>query len=1221
MQPGYESVKKWWEIYTFEVRYQLRRPLFYISSIGFFLIATALMASPAATAIQLLGGNVERNAPALVYVFTAVFSIIGLFVVTAFVTNSVLRDFEHGTFPFFFTRPISRFDYLIGRFAGSMTVSAGLFLAVSAGMFTAQFIPGQDLANIGPYRLWPYVASWILIALPNLLVMGACLFAIAIWKRKVIWTYLFVVVYMLLQDVVESIAGRMNNTLLASVLEPTGLGAINSITRYWSGTEMNQMMPAFSGEILLNRLLWLGMASCVFIWACWRFSYTQAASGTKPQTLKPEVNSKTDLPDSKRLYITDGSMPKARQSFSIKTSFHQWLGQTRLELRGVITGTPFIILLLLSLVFAFTFAWFVGQNRETPVWPLTQLMLRAIEMSMGTFLTMTLIFYGGELLWRERLLRVSDVNDALPVSNHLFLLSKLSTLISIATIFLASGIVATVLAQVIRGYSNFEPVLYATGFLALLWPYALLAVLVLFIQVLAGNKYLGYLLAILLVIYRKAVPAIGLEHHLFSFGSHPSLPYSDMNGYGAYAEPFLWYNAFWTIAAIALLMAASLLWVRGTTVSTSARLALAGSLWRGNIRRGSVVVFLALVVCGGWIVYNTVFLNEFLSRKTHREQAVSYEQKYRHYESFPLPDISVVKTEIDLYPDTRSANISGSYILVNRHDKPIRELPITIKPMVFGGDILPFHGPLILKNIDLPPHQLKVSDEQLGFRVYELDQALEPGQSMELNFELSIMPTGFRQKGIDQRFVDNGTFFANRNVFPALGYQPGREIHSPSVRRKMGLPKPRESRPINDPVAWQNNYLEANWVSYETTISTSSDQLAIAPGRLEREWQEGDRNHYQYRTDAPIVDLTVFMSGQYEVARDRWGDVDLEIFYHPGHDWNIDRMMQAAKSTLEYATVEFSPYPHSQLRIVEVPNYIGLTAMSLGGTIPFSESWGFTAQIKGDALDSVTKVVAHEVAHQWWNHQVVPANTQGANFIAETMSEYTALMVLEKETSKADMQRHLRHELDRYFKGRNREEFKENPLNLVGNQPYLHYSKGNLAMYRIRDLVGEQALNQVLSQFIEKYKFAGAPYPTSRELIENIRSVVPAEFQQQLTDILEDIVLFDLRVTAANSRQTSQGRYALNLDFESRKSRMEEHGDETDIPINDSIDIVVFGLDETGGETIIHEQTRLVSSTTNVVQIELDTQPSRVQLDPYFKLIDRVPDDNSRDVNQTIDPN
>jgi len=1210
----------WWEIFTFEIRYQLRRPLFYISSIVFFLIATALMASPAAGALYVLGGGVERNAPALIFVYTAVFSIIGLFVVTAFVSSTVLRDFEQGTFPFFFTRPVRKFDYLFGRFAGSMLVSAVLFLAVAAGMFAAQFVPGQDLAGIGAYRIWPYVASWIIIALPNLLVMGACLFAIAIWKRRAMWTYLFVVLYMLLQDVVESIAGRMNNTLLGSLLEPTGLGALSSTTRYWTNTEMNLLVPAFSGELLLNRIVWLAIAALIFAWGCWRFSYTDAASGAKlrPQKLKTDPTPASVITAEK--IKPAKSAPKARQRFSLKSHFLQWFGQTRVELKSVVHGVPFIILLLLSVIFVFTFAWFIGQNRATPVWPLSYLMLRAIQMSMGTFLTVTLIFYAGELLWKERSLRFSDVYDALPVPNSVFLLSKLAALLTIAVIFIGSGIVSTLLLQLFRGYTNIEPLLYLTGFLALFWPFALLAVMTLFIQVLTGNKYLGFLLTILVVVYRKIAPSIGLEHDLLRYGAHPPLLYSDISGYGPYAEPYLWFNAYWSIVAILLLMAASILWVRGTAVSTRTRFGAAVTLWQGGIRRASLLTLVVLMACGSWIIYNTVVLNEFVSSKEYRQRAALYEQKYRDYKDAVLPRITAVSTEIDLYPESRQLLVKGRYKLINETDTAIHLLPVTTKPRVFRGDILPFGGTVNIKRIGLPNNKLKISDDQLGFQVYELEQALEPGERIEMTFELSVESSGFKESGIDQRILNNGTFFANKNIFPALGYLPGRELQSPRLRRKHGLTGLSRTNPIDDLQAQQDNYLLADWVQYETTISTSARQTAIAPGRLVREWQEGDRRYFHYKTDTPIVNLTTFMSAEFEVIRDKHGDVELEIYYHPGHDWNLERMMRATSNTLDYAEREFSPYPHKQLRIVEVPNYIGLTAMSLGGTIPFSESWGFTSRISGDALDSVTKVIAHEVAHQWWNHQVVPANVQGASFISETLSEYTSLMVMEKETSDRDMQRHLRFELDRYFKGRNREQIGEMPLNLVEEQPYVYYSKGSLAIYGIKDMLGEQALNQALRQFLQANAFSGPPYPTSRELIDAIRSYVPEELETRLSDVLETITLFDIRLTNATSRKTEDGDYALEIQVDTRKMRADKKGVETDIPIDDPVDIVVYGEDDNGTETVLYKRSLHANSATRNLEIKLKARPVRVLIDPYFKLIDRIPDDNSRDVDETTDP-
>ncbi len=45
-------------------------------------------------------------------------------------------------------------------------------------------------------------------------------------------------------------------------------------------------------------------------------------------------------------------------------------------------------------------------------------------------------------------------------------------------------------------------------------------------------------------------------------------------------------------------------------------------------------------------------------------------------------------------------------------------------------------------------------------------------------------------------------------------------------------------------------------------------------------------------------------------------------------------------------------------------------------------------------LDFLGYVTAHELAHQYWFHQVMPADVQGAEVLTETLSQYSALMVM-----------------------------------------------------------------------------------------------------------------------------------------------------------------------------------------------------------------------------------
>jgi ABC-2 type transport system permease protein len=218
-------------------------------------------------------------------------------------------------------------------------------------------------------------------------------------------------------------------------------------------------------------------------------------------------------------------------------------------------------------------------------------------------------------------------------------------------------------------------------------------------------------------------------------------------------------------------------------------------------------------------------------------------------------------------------------------------------------------------------------------------------------------------------------------------------------------------------------------------VSTSPDQIALAPGYLEREWEQDGRRYFHYTMDAPILPFWAYLSADWEVATDRWNDVEIAVYYHADHPYNVERMIEATKRSLDYFTREFGPYQHRQLRIVEFPRYARF-AQSFPNTIPFSESIGFIARLDDpDDVDFVFYVTAHEVAHQWWAHQVIGANVQGATVLSETMAQYSALMVMEEEYGPHMMRRFLKYELDSYLRGRGGERIGELPLALVENQP------------------------------------------------------------------------------------------------------------------------------------------------------------------------------------------
>jgi aminopeptidase N len=360
--------------------------------------------------------------------------------------------------------------------------------------------------------------------------------------------------------------------------------------------------------------------------------------------------------------------------------------------------------------------------------------------------------------------------------------------------------------------------------------------------------------------------------------------------------------------------------------------------------------------------------------------------------------------------------------------------------------------------------------------------------------------------------------------------------------------------------------------------------------------------------DKPILNFYSFQSARYEVRHDRWQDVAIDVYYHPSHDFNVDRIIKGAKAALAYNTKRFSPYQHRELRVVEFPRYASY-AQSFPGTIPFSESMGFIAKVDANSrkdLDYPFYVTAHEVAHQWWGHQLVPARARGGSVLSESLSEYTALMVMKQAYGPARMRRFLRYDLDRYLMGRAEESRKELPLAQNEDQGYIHYRKGSLALYLLQDLLGEDAVNGVLRELLAANAFKGPPYPNVTALINALRKVTPPDKAYLVDDLFESIVLYENRADSASAVRRADGKYEVTLHATAAKVRAGELGEEKEMALRDYVE---FGVDDRDGNPLVRER-RLVDKRAQTVKLVVDVRPGRAGIDPDNKLIDRKPTDN-----------
>jgi ABC-2 type transport system permease protein len=282
--------------------------------------------------------------------------------------------------------------------------------------------------------------------------------------------------------------------------------------------------------------------------------------------------------------------------------------------------------------------------------------------------------------------------------------------------------------------------------------------------------------------------------------------------------------------------------------------------------------------------------------------------------------------------------------------------------------------------------------------------------------------------------------------------------------------------------------------------------------------------------------------------------------------------------------------------------------------VPYSEGAYFISDLRDEeTLDLVYWLTAHEMAHQWWAHQVYPADVLGANMVTESLAQYSALMVMEKSYGRDQMRKFLAYELDRYLKGRGRDRNEERPLVRVGNQAYIYYAKGSLAMYALREYLGEERLNAALRRYFEATAFQGPPYTHSEELLSYLREATPERYRYLIEDMFETITLYDNRTESATVTRTEDGRYRVKLSYLSRKLRSDGRGRETEIEHDDWIEVGVFGRRQENGKSKSHalylEKHRLASGTGEI-EIVVDEEPFSAGVDPRNLLVDRVAGDN-----------
>ncbi|MEM9743749.1 MAG: M1 family aminopeptidase [Pseudomonadota bacterium] len=1181
---------------AFEARFQLRSVLLWSMGGLFFLLAFLAMA---VEQIQVGGAapGVNYNASLAIVRTQLSFSVLGMFAAIAFVAGAITRDQEVRSAEILFSTALRGRDFALGKFLGGLAAAVAVALLTLLGTLIGSFMPWLDVQRVGAFDLSVYAYTLLVVVLPNTLIVCGLFFSVAALSRSIVWSYVAALALLISWALLTNLAEPETLETLGW-LDPFGMVPVAVETRYWTAFERNAELPSFSGQLVVSRVLWSTVAVLAASLTAWRFRFNLDARGGK-EDAKPTVPAPTAV------YVPVEPVSGARLA--------AFVSQVRIDVRALLISPPFFVMLAFGL-FNAVGGMLTGLDGiyGTPNYPTTRQLL---EIASGTFsltLLLVLVYYSGELVHRERELRVRAMIDATPVANGVVVLAKVVALIFVLYCLLATIGLVAVLIQALQGFTRFELSLYLRELFGVqAMDFVILAVLAVVVQVLSPSKFVGMLITIVIFVGTGFLVELGFEHYLIRFETPPA-PYSDLNGYGHYALPFLAFSGYWLLVCGLLMVFAHLMYARGTDAPWRARLAIARQrLFQPGtaLVAGFGVVVTALV--GSWIYYNTNVLNDYQTRDAVQSLQADYESRYRKQNQMPRPSMQDLRLDLDLYPYERRLGVTGRAELINLDAAPIEAQFFNLDPA------------LDVTRLTLNGVPATRRDKALGLAFFEFDEPWVPGEVRYLEWALEWTNPGFRNSRSSSRLVHNGTFIESSDLIPIPGYDTGRELVDPTDRRRYDLPPPQRLPVLGDPYWLNVGPFGASRTNFSASITTAADQIAIAPGYLEAdELVSPGRRRFSYRMDKPIWPFASFTSARYAVTEREQDGLLLQVFHHPAHDWNVERKLDAAADALTYFSAAFAPYQHRQFRIIEFPRYQSF-AQSFPNTIPYSEDIGFLADLRDPSdIDYVYYVTAHEAAHQWWGHQVAPAYMQGMTFIVESLAQYSALMVMERRYGQDKMRRFLRYELDRYLRGRGGEAIEELPLALVENQQYIHYQKGGIAMYELKVMLGEAAVNRALRAFVDRFgpqaSTTGPRFPTTADLIDLFKAEATAAQRERIADLFERITLFDLSVAEASVESHDDG-YLVRLEVEAHKRYADGAGEERDAPFDEPVWIGVFpepSAELSAGahqndlpKPLLFEERQLTSGRQTLEFVVCD-KPHRVGVDPYAYRIDRNPGDN-----------
>ena len=852
---------------------------FHLKSVGFWLtvvvmIGFGLLLSTDFASLSNEGGSrVKNNGAVPIALSMSFMSLAGILFGAVFVVGGIMRDDTFKSVEIIHATPVSTFNMVISRMMAAWIVVTLCISAVVIGLIAGQFMPWADAESYGPNNPLYFLQPLVVFTLINSLLLTAIYTAIATLTRDKAMVYVSAIGVLVLYIGATFVGGGNAPDWLAPILDPFGTAALGEIVQFWPAAEQNERLVPLNSYVGLNRLLWGGISLALFV-----FSFLRSTRGIP--TRKTKAGEYDNVAPTKDIELHPVT-PQLNGGYH----FASFARQLRHDYMRTIQSVPFIILSGIAVIlFGIVLIGTVILNPD-PTIATSTFMARTVVGALAIPMLIIMVFFGGDILWRERTAGIHEILDATPVSNGSLLSAKWISLSLVLWTMIAVGIIFGMVAQLILsgGQTVVNPWIYLkTGLLGFGISFALQAFLVMFIQNFMPNRITGMLVSGAVIFgLTFFVTRLPFFHPLMDYGSVSPGNLSEMSGY-ANLSRFKNFGIYW--GSLALLLAIVSIWVfrRGLQDGLGARL----KNMRANMRVPSIA--LAVAALAGFIGMGTVIHGayedgEYRNLKQREQRVVDYEKLVKSHEDDPQPEVTSVSADVQFFPKKREAVVSGTMTLFNPHDAPLREF-ILKDPVESDEDI---RALVVVGATEVSGETYADAVKTYDYRIMRFDTPLPAGGEATLSFETFYHAP---RLGDGSVVVANGTFVNNTQVMPQIGYVDGYQ-ENPDKRRKFDLPEKERMPERDDMEARQDNFFDAHshYVDFNATVCTDAGQIGIAPGEMTRKYDGQDgRSCRDYKAIQPIANFFSFMSGDYVVASDTWNAPDgrtipLEIFHYADH--------------------------------------------------------------------------------------------------------------------------------------------------------------------------------------------------------------------------------------------------------------------------------------------------------------------------------------------------